>query len=73
MYSPLPPALLDLTLLRLVNLSSIRPTISVASKSRWNRVLGRRDVHHAAALESVPSPAYQEFFSNEFAASRFEA
>ncbi|KAF8901074.1 hypothetical protein CPB84DRAFT_1778412 [Gymnopilus junonius] len=67
MCSPLPPALLDLTLLRLATPSSVRPALSVASNSRWSRALGRRSGHHAAALEPIPSPAYQEFINNELA------
>ena len=62
----LPPALLDLTLLRLAN-TSTRSTIGGAA--RWQRVLGYRGLHQAASLEAEPAPDFDVSTSNFTAAA----
>ncbi|KDR78309.1 hypothetical protein GALMADRAFT_119345 [Galerina marginata CBS 339.88] len=68
-FSTLPPALLDLTLIRVGSALSTRLTSSLGRKVRWNRALGWRGVHEAAVSDSAHIPGYQEFMDNGFTAS----
>ncbi|KAF9562861.1 hypothetical protein CPC08DRAFT_662543 [Agrocybe pediades] len=63
----LPPALLDLTLSRVLNPSATSSTIG--GVARWQRLLGHRSFHQAASLDSEPPQEYDLANSNFTAAA----
>ncbi|PPQ83219.1 PPR2 [Psilocybe cyanescens] len=63
--SALPPALLDLTLLRVAG-ASPRISSSVGRALRWKRAFGRRALHHEASSGSASSPDFQELMDQGF-------